>query len=422
LAGLLSTFRDCFRREKTFSYWQTYVAGLICDLKRKSIEPIALAADVPVRTLQEVLADFKWDHRRAEDQLHRLVVDRHGCDEAIGVLDASGHPKQGEHTAGVQRQWCGQTGKVDNCIVGQHLLYTDNHPTNAFSCVLCSDLFLPKSWDEDRERCRRARIPDELVHRPKWRIAVEQLERAIGNGVRFSYVTFDEDYGQVPSLWFELDRLGLRGVGEVRKNFRCWATPPTWQSLRSEYAPKRVENLVTHSPVFQRQKWKKINIKTATRADARWQYKAARVQLPNTPKGKSVPTDRRYWLIVAESKRTGEVKYFVSNAAESVKVRKLLRVGFSRWRIEKWFERGKQEAGFGAFEIRNYTSLIRHWLSSRIAMYFLSSQTQRLRGEKPEDHAGAGRRRDEPAGREDLADVPAILRRSASQLRLLPVA
>jgi len=422
LADLLSTFRDCFRREKTFDYWQKYIAGLICDLKRKSIEPIALAAEVPVRTLQEVLADFKWDHRRAEDRLHRLVVDRHGCEEAIGVLDASAHVKQGEQTPGVQRQWCGETGKVDNCVVGQHLLYTDNHPTNPFSCVLCSDLFLPSSWDEDRERCRRARIPDEVVHRPKWRIGVEQLERAIGNGVRFSYVTFDEDYGQVPALWFELDRLGLRGIGEVRKNFRCWVTPPTWQSLRSEHAPKRVDNLVGHSPLFCKQRWKKVRIKKATRASTWWKYKAARVQLPETLKGKSVPTDRRYWLIVAESVATGERKYFVSNAVENANVRKLLYVAFSRWRIEKWFERGKQEAGFGAFEVRNYTSLIRHWLSSRIAMYFLASETQRLRGEKSADHAGASRRRDEPAGREDLADMAAIVRGADAQLRLPSVA
>ena len=168
LADLLSGFRDCFRRKKAFDHWETYIAGLISDLKRKSIEPIALAAKVPVRTLQEVLADFKWDHGRAEDRLHGLVVDRHGCETAIGVLDASAHVKQGQHTPGVQRQWCGETGKVDNCIVGQHLLYTDNHPTNPFRCILCSDLFLPESWDEDRERCRRARIPDEVVHRANW--------------------------------------------------------------------------------------------------------------------------------------------------------------------------------------------------------------------------------------------------------------
>jgi SRSO17 transposase len=405
----LETFRDCFRKEVTFGYLETYVVGLMSDIKRKSIEPIALAAEVPVRTLQEFLSSFRWDHARAERQLHHLVANRPVGGDAIGILDGSGHHKQGDKTPGVQRQWCGETGKIDNCVMGQHLLYTDNDPSNPFGCVLCSDLYLPKKWDADPARRREAHIPDSLHHRPVWKIALEQVQRAVGNGVRFSYLTFDEEYGSVPGLWFALDAMGQWGVGEVRANFLCWATEPSCHSLRAEHAPRKVRHLASHSPVFYRQAWTEGAIKDTTRGRQQWRYKAARVQLTDTRLGKNVPTDRRYWLLVAQSLKTQEIKYFVSNASESVAVRELLRVAFARWHIERWFELAKQETGFGAFEVRTYDGLIRHWLCSSMAMYFLADQTQRLRGEKSEDHVGAGGQRGEHAGGEDLADLAAIV-------------
>ncbi len=135
LREFLEKFRGCFKRAKTFGYWLKYIVGLMADVKRKSIEPIALAAGVPVRTLQEFLAFFVWDDRLVDDRLQRLVADEHSCETAIGILDASGHHKQGDKTPGVQRQWCGETGKIDNCVVGQHLLYTDNDATNPFTCL-----------------------------------------------------------------------------------------------------------------------------------------------------------------------------------------------------------------------------------------------------------------------------------------------
>jgi SRSO17 transposase len=109
----LGRFRSCFRKEQTFKHWERYLLGLMADLKRKSIEPIALAAGVAVRTLQEFLAFFDWDDERVNRLLQQLVMDEHACEGAIGVLDGSGHAKQGDQTPGVQRQWCGETGKVD---------------------------------------------------------------------------------------------------------------------------------------------------------------------------------------------------------------------------------------------------------------------------------------------------------------------
>jgi SRSO17 transposase len=260
--------------------------------------------------------------------------------------------------------------------------------------MLASDLFLPESWDQDRDRCRAAKIPDTLVHRTKWEIGIEQLELTLGHGVRLDWVTFDEDYGTNPQFWFELDRLGLRAIGEVRACFYAWATPPACRSGRAEHAAKRVDNLVTYSPAFTRQPWVRYRIKTTTVAHVEWEVKAAQVQLVqesghNRNDGRSVPSARRYWLIAARNVKTGEIKYFVSNALDA-SLEEMLKAAWTRWHVEVWFERAKQEVGLGAFEMRNYPGLMRHWLTCGMVMLFLTGQTTRLRGEKSGDHVRAG--------------------------------
>ena len=121
---------------------------------------------------------------------------------------------------------------------------------------------------------------------------------------------------------------------------------------------------------------------------------------------------------MARNVRTHEMKYFVSNAPASVSLEQLLAVAFARWHIEQWFQRAKQECGFGAFEVRTYKSLMRHWLCSRLVMYFLAAQTQRLRGEKPADHIGADRGGGQHVGREDMAQLLAVMVAIDSPLRV----
>jgi SRSO17 transposase len=355
LLSFVERFRPCFRKEVTFEHFGCYLLGLMADLRRKSVEPIALAACVPVRTLQEFLSLFAWDHARMDRMLLHRVADRArpvgggagGGSGGIGVIDATGHPKRGEKIPGVQRQYCGETGKLDNCVVAQHLLYTDDDGDNPFCCALASDLYLPKSWAEDRERRRAAGIPDELEYRPKWKIAVSQVERARGAGVKLAWVVFDEEYGLVPALWFALDRLGQQAVGEVPANFYCWAKRPACASVQRCHSARRADNLIAHSPVFTRQAWTRCVVKTMTRGRSVWEYKAARVHLTDSSHpdhNVAVPTDRMYWLLAARNTQTDEVKYVVSNASEQTRPEMLLRVLLSRWHVEKWFERAKQEA------------------------------------------------------------------------------
>ncbi len=341
--------------------------------------------------------------------MHHRLADRRAAGPVIGVLDATGHPKQGDHTPGVHHQYCGQSGKQDNCVVAQHLMYCDDEPANPFACMLCSDLYLPQAWAEDQARCRRAGLPDAVSFRTKWQIGIDQIERSIGHGVRFDYLVFDADYGKAPAFWFELDRLGQIGVGEVALDFHCWASPPAYESPRAEYSSRPAHQLGRYSPVFRQQPWQQVKIKDTTRGPQVWQYKAARVQLvghrdPHRHRP-STPTERRYWLIIVQEPGSSDRRYFVSNAAAGVDVGTLLQAYGARHRVEQWFERAKQEAGLGAFEVRTYQGLVRHWLAARLAMAFLAFQTYRLRGEKSGHYLGTGGRGYQCGGVESLATV-----------------
>jgi SRSO17 transposase len=398
----LQRFADCFAKRSSFEYFMSYSLALLAHFDRKSIEPIALWIGAAVRTLQLFLSHFVWDHEQIESRLRQAIMDEYGCENAVGVIDGSAHAKQGDKTPGVQRQWCGESGKIDNCVVGQHLIYTNNDPKNPFSACIASDVYLPESWINDPLRRKEAHIPESAVFRKKWEIAADQVKGCVADGVRFSWITCDEEFTSVPEFIYRMDRSGQRVIGEVRANFRCWATKPACHSSQASHASKQVDNLCRFSPAFSKQTWQRVHIKDTTRGACVWEVKLARVYLvAKDAEGESCPTDRPYWLIVARNAETGEIKYFASNAAESTSLEEMLKAAFARWHVEMWFERAKQYCGFGAFEVRTYQSLIRHWLCSRISMYLLAAETTHLRGKKSGDHAGAGG----PSARTSLATV-----------------
>ncbi len=158
----------------------------------------------------------------ARDRLQEIVRDEHVGPHAIGIFDETSDVKKGDKTPGVQRQWCGAVGKKENCIVTVHLAYA----RDGFHCLLDGELFLPESWSDDRARCREAGIPDDMVYRPKWKIALELYDRATTNGLHFDWTTFDEGYGSKPEFLRELSARGQRFVGEVPRNFRGWIKAP----------------------------------------------------------------------------------------------------------------------------------------------------------------------------------------------------
>ncbi|HEV8176057.1 MAG TPA: IS701 family transposase [Gemmatimonadales bacterium] len=389
----LRCFQPCFVTKNTFAHLGTYCRGLLSDLARKSVEPIALAAGGAVRTLQEFLTHHVWDHDAMLAQIQRRIVAEHlpaPCDPSgtgdelgvVGLIDETSVAKKGDKTPGVQRQYCGASGKIDNCIVTVHLAVKHG----PFLAMLDSDLFLPEaSWDLDRKRCKKAHIPEEITYRSKWLIALEQIQRAVANGVRFDWLTFDEWYGGKPELLFLLEEMGMNYVCEVPKSFMCWPTMPKYNSLQAPFAAKRVENAATYGKPFRAQSWQTVQLARETLPPQTWKIKAAQVHLQRDGR----PTDRTYWLIVARNLETGAVKYFLSNAPPKTALKTLLKVAFCRWNVEHAFRLTKTEIGLGHFEGRSWKGLLRHMILCQAVMLFVAEQTTRLRGEKSAADDGA---------------------------------
>jgi SRSO17 transposase len=254
---------------------------------------------------------------------------------------------------------------------------------------LDNDLFLPeKTWGQDRGRCDAAHVPGDLAYRSKWQIALGQIERAVANGVRFDWLTFDEWYGGKPGFLDGLGALGLLYVCEVPADLPCFATYPRYRSLQRPYQPKRADSIGLRGKSFRGRPWKQVRLARKTLADQVWEVRAAQVYLSRDGR----PTDRTYWLVVARSARTGEVKHFVSNAPPKTALLTLLKVAFTRAGVEHLFRLAKTEVGFGHFEGRSYRGLMRHMTLCQLVLLFAAEQTDRLRGEKP----GGDRRADGP--------------------------
>src|SRR5581483_3379182 len=275
-AAYLRLFEDCFGQDRTREHLHTYCRGLLSELPRKSVEPIALAAGTAVRTLQEFLRDHVWDHDRLRDLLQQRLARRApptGADDlgCVGLIDETSQAKKGTKTPGVQRQWCGSLGKTENCIVTVHLGLV----WGRFKTLLDADLFLPQAWSSDRERCRAAGIPDDVAYRPKWRIALEQLNRAQANGLHFDWLTFDEYYGSKPAFLADLDRRpGLCYVGEVPRNSRCLTRRPRGRRPKGGWRGKRVDNLARFSSALNQQEWQGVTLARLTLADQTWEVRA----------------------------------------------------------------------------------------------------------------------------------------------------
>ena len=377
LLKFFGEFEDSFGRIEQRRKLQIYVRGQLGELPRKSIEPIALDAGIAPRNLQEFLASDDWEEDRLRQHTERLVLRDHSDPQAIGVIDESGHPKKGDETAGVSPQYCGNTGKIDNCVTTVHLTYSSFD--SEFRTMIDSDLYLPHCWHEDRERCRRAKIPDDVVYRPKYDIALEQLDRARAVGVSFAWITADEWYTEKPKFLRGLESRKLRFVLEAPRNHRAWLVDP---ARRPDVCSKPVENLLRYSAGLMRQPWVKYRIKDTDKGPMVWEAKSIPCWLP-CDSGTVGP----YWLIVARNVlNPDELKYFISNAGAGVPLTVLLHVAFGRWPVERCLQDEKSELGLSHFEVRGYPALKRHLLITQVSHLFLARQTARLRGEKCGDH------------------------------------
>src|SRR6185312_3859523 len=310
---------------------------------------------------------------------------------AIAIFDETSDVKKGDKTPGVQRQWCGSVGKKENCIVTVHLAYA----RDGFHCVLDGELFLPESWSDDRDRCREAGIPDDMVYRPKWKIALELYDRARGNGLHFDWTTFDEGYGGKPEFLRELSARHQKFVGEVPRNFMGWVKPPRVVTRpfhkNRRGRGRKTPRLASGSPAAQRvdamlrddglrdQPWVRWRVKDGHKGPMVWEVKRLRFY----PVGEDgLPGAPLYLIVARDVLNPDEMKFFVSNAPEGTPVQTMLLVAFSRWRVERCFEDQKSEIGLDQYEGRRYQGLKRHLILSCISYLFLSRMRLEFGGEK----------------------------------------
>jgi SRSO17 transposase len=405
LTRFLGRFHDCFGRKDTRAHLPVYIKGQLSDLPDKSVEPIAVKAGVAPRTLQEFLSQLQWDNDRMRDRVQEIVRAEHGGPHALGIIDETSFVKQGAKTPGVQRQWCGTVGKKENCVVTVHLGYA----CDDFHCLLDGALFLPESWSGDRQRCQEAGIPDSMIYRPKWQIALELYDRAVGNGVVLEWLTFDEGYGGKPDFLRALSQRQQRFVGEVPRSFTGWLKAPRVVTRpfrrkgrgRSRKVPRlaagscparRVEELLKQK-TFRKQSWQPWRVKDGEKGPMVWEVKHALFY----PKDASGLPDAPLHLIIARDVlNQQEVKFFVSNAPPATPLQPMLLVAFSRWRVERCFEDHKGEVGLDHYEGRRYLGLKRHLALSAVSYLFLARTRQEFGGGKsgldgmPSPHGASG--------------------------------
>ncbi len=377
-----------FPRKDTRAHLPVHVSGQLSEIPEKSVEPIAINAGVPPRTLQEFLSQHRWDHDQARDRIQHIVRDEHAGPNSVGIFDETSDVKKGVKTPGVQRQHCGAVGKRENCVVTVHLGYA----RDGFHCLLDGELYRPKSWSEDRDRCREAGIPEDMVYRPKWGIALELYDRAVAHGLHFDWLTFDEGYGGKPGLIRALSGRGQRFVAEVPRNFTGWVNPPRVitrpfrrKGRRARKAPRRAAGSTPARRVDARlvrdglrdQPWVRWRVKDGQKGPRIWEVKHLRF----TPVGEDgLPGEPPHLLVARDVLDPDEIKFFVSNAPAEAPVGVLLVVAFSRWRVERCFEDQKGEIGLDQYEGRRYRGLKRHLVLSMVSYLFLSRVRQEFGG------------------------------------------
>lgn len=410
LERFLTGFDGLLGRPENRGNLRRFARGQLGTVERKSLEPMALGEHVAPRMLQEFFSQAKWDHAGVRDELQRRVSQEFGGPDGVFIVDETSDAKKGEMTAGVGRQYCGATGKIDNCIVTVHVAYTRGD----FHTLLDGELFLPESWDADspdpgmQAKRRKAAIPDGVGHVPKPAMALRMLARALRNGVPGRWVTADEGYGRDPAWRRKVAALGLNYIVEVPRNVMGWLGRPATggQEASKEQegsarrgrreAARKVEACKEAGEGW-RTPWKCFRVHDTEKGPEVWEARVGSFR----EQGRNAPKEAQT-LVVARNVRTKEVKYFLSNAPGDTPTRALLKVAFSRWRIERCFQDAKEELGMDHAEMRQYVGIHRLLILTCVNLFFLHRWLlTRGRGEKGSDRAATGQRDPETAGAPD---------------------
>ena len=327
-----------------------YLRGLLGNVGRKNGWQLAEhAGEATPDGMQRLLATATWDPDLVRDDLRAYVIEHLGDPGGVLVVDETGFLKKGTTSVGVQRQYSGTAGKVDNCQLGVFLAYA-SAKGRAF---IDRELYLPRCWSEDPARCRAARVPSEVGFRTKPQLARVMLERVLDAGVPAGWVTADEVYGGDPALRRWLEDRGLSYVLAVK------CTEPLRPPAGSTRAT--AEQLAARVPAEQ---W--VACSAGHGAKGRRLYDWTRVAL-----AAPAAADCTRWLLVRRSRSDGELAFYACFAPASTSLVGLVRVAGTRWAIEESFQTAKGEVGLDHYEVRRWPGWYRHITLALLAHAFL---------------------------------------------------
>ena len=389
ITTFLQRYLPRFYRVEQRAHATLVIRGLLSGLQRKTCEPIAVEAGVHRKPVQNFVGSGAWDDEAVMTELRGHVRETLGHPDAVLILDPSSFPKSGSDSCGVARQWCGRLGKQDNCQLGVFLAYA----APGGYAPLDRQLYLPEDWASDPVRRAKCHVPDAVTFQESWRIAVELLRRC-RKGLPHAWVCGDDEMGRPAAFRGWLRRHGERYVLDVPCNTNVRdlerRRPPRRRAGRGrkrEVPFCRADAWAARQPDA---RWTRLTVRDGERGPR--QVDAMTVRVRAKDERRVGPEER---LVVTRTvDAASRTDYALSNAGPEVPLSELVRVRFTRHRIEEVFGAAKGDVGLGQYEVRSWVGWHHHMTLSFLALWFLILERIRVGGENPgrDGVAGAGDR------------------------------
>ena len=400
LTGFLQRYLPKFYRVEQRRNATLVIRGLLSGLERKTCEPIAIQAGLPRKPIQFFVGAGKWDDQAVMSELRTHVRAELAEPEGVVVIDPSGFPKKGMESCGVDRQWCGRLGKVDNCQVGVFLAYA----ASKGYAPLDRRLYLPKDWAADPARREKCHVPAEIRFQEKWQIALDLLDRSLP-GLPHGWITGDDELGRAAKFRAQLRRRQERYVLDVPCNTSIRdlerRAPRRRKKGRGRKPKVRFQRVDVWARSQPESRWARLSVRDAEKGPLEVDVLTARVQ---TKEDRRVGPEER--LIVLRALGESRIDYAVSNAGPDVPVAEVVGARCQRHRIEEMFEAGNGEAGLDHYEVRSWIGWHHHMTLALLALWFLCLERWRVGGKNPGHH-----------GLTDEAGVHTVVAESTAETR-----
>jgi SRSO17 transposase len=373
LAEFARPFAECLVRREQKDHARTYLAGLVSDLGHKNAESIAYRHAQDRHGLQHFVGSSTWDHRPLIKELAEQVGRELATPDGVIAFDPSGFAKKGDTSVGVQRQWLGRLGKVDNGQVGVYMAYASTRE----HALVDVRLYLPRAWARDRARRKRCGVPKAAHYRTRHELALEML-RETGPLLPHAWVTGDDEMGRSSRFRAELRRLNEPYLLAVPSN----TTVRDLEGTVPEYGgrgphPKRAfEQVRAWSKALPVGAWRRIQVGDGERGPQFVELVATRV-VAKTDRGRIGPEEL---LVVIRSTDEGGATrhdYYLSSAPPETLPGVPARVAVAEHRVERCLQRGKSEAGLADSQVRTWSGWHHHQALSLIAGWFLVQESRR---------------------------------------------